>query len=108
MDETQEPHSLTPEQRQRASAVVVAGDVLRGRGPGKPLAAGSSEPADVADIVDLAEYIATGNVYSVKIAERSESPLVAILGQFGFNPMEGFPGQSDDKGSPEPDFPSFD
>lgn len=101
MDEMQEPPILTPEQEQRATAVMTAGKVLRAS-----TGIASGKPGDIADIVDLAHYIATGDTYSVMVAhrEREDNPLVGLLIGMGYDPPTEDPGKAVD----EDDAPPFD
>lgn len=70
---------LTYEQAQRNYAATTAGGILRNKEKAQPFSVGGSAAAAVQDVVDLAEYIVSGEVYSVKVAERTTHPMVGLL-----------------------------
>lgn len=76
---TQEASALTPEHQQRTHATITAGDILRRRGAAKGFATpGEAEPGLMEEIVDLANYIVTGE--HPREFEARTSPVRVIHG----------------------------
>lgn len=83
MSETQESPVLTTEQQQRTHAVMTASQVLRDRTPGGMLV-GETRNAKFPDIVELADYIVTGDVYMINLVRREQAEHPPVdFGVFG-------------------------
>jgi hypothetical protein len=92
-EETQEQSVLTTQQQQRTHAAMTAARVLR-PSPAKVSLIGSGETplsyVDYREIIELADYIATGYTYSDKVIreERENNPLFMLLGAIAREPDE--------------------
>lgn len=85
-EETQEHPFLTAEQQQRTYAAQAAGNILRGQSAGSgPLTPRGSEPAKFEHIVELADYIVTGDVYMINLARREKAEFPLVMGSFGLS-----------------------
>ena len=80
-EETQEATVLNTVQQQRTHATMTAAQVLRGKGVGGPLSQRSESPGAVNDIVELANYIVTGDTYTTQTG-RVEVPEIGLLPPF--------------------------
>lgn len=72
--------ALSEAQQARLEAVEASAAVLKKRtAPKGPLASGGSEPADVGDICDLAEYILLGTHPMARYADVREVALTVPI-----------------------------
>lgn len=109
--ETQEDRAMTQEQRQRAEAALTAGQILRVTEASKgPLVGRGDKPGTMDDIVDLTNYIVTGNVYSVQVMREDADahPQIHFIGDLlaglAFTGTEDGPGQEEPEAPLAPDF----
>ncbi len=108
-DETQEGSVLNTDQQQRTHAAITAGEILRGAAPSGALSNSGRVPGDVKDIVDLANWLVTGDTYAVMIARIEHQWHVDHIKDLNIPGLIGFVNMdTPDEGNDEEPLPGFD